>query len=198
MFAYTGRNSKLDEGFTLVELILVIVVIGIISVYVAPKAFDRSEIASVIYQNRAISILRNMQTRAMQDTRGDISPGVAYCYKINFDAANNEFGIPSETYNSTDPVVIQSSCGNNIDKTDPAQFFYVPSESLDSDSISVNAYASNGVAINSIIFDNLGRANQTDNNCNSSGSSNGCTIVFTGSATSTVCVESEGYIYACN
>lgn len=186
---------KSDEGFTLVELVLVMVVVGILAVYVAPRAFDRSEIASVTYQNRAISILRNMQVRAMQDTRGEIVTGYEYCYQVVFDSASSQFGIPSNTFNSADPVVIQQSCDNVVDTSDPAQLFYVPSESLDSDFISVDAYASDGAQISSIIFDNMGRANQTSRTCDGR---QGCEIVFSGRSTSTVCVESEGYIYACN
>ena len=184
---------KKEQGFTLVELILVMVILGTVALYAAPKIFDNSAIASVTYQHRAISILRNMQVRAMQDTRDEIVAGSSYCYQVVFDADNNEFGIPSHTYNSTDPLVIQQSCNNTVDKSDPRQFFYAPSESLNSDSISVAAYGANGAQINRIVFDNMGRANQTSQSCDG-----GCEIVFSGRSTSKVCVESEGYIYACN
>jgi MSHA pilin protein MshC len=79
-----------------VELILVVLILGIVAVYAAPRQLGSSDVAATVYQNRAISILRNMQTRAMQDTRNE-----GYCYKVYFDTTNDEFGIPSNDYSVT-------------------------------------------------------------------------------------------------
>ena len=188
-------SNKLSGGFTLVELVSVLVLLSILSVYVGPKVFDRSEIAATVYQNRAISILRNMQTRAMQDTRND-----GYCYKVYFDTTNEEFGIPSNDFSVTnDQDQINATCADSIDKSDDAQFFYVPSSALLADDINLEVKANNGTDISSITFDTLGRANQTNLSCDgdSSNGYDGCRIAFIGDSTAYVCVESEGYIYAC-
>lgn len=174
---------------------MVVIIVAIISVYVGPKLFGSQEVASFVYQNRAISILRNMQTRAMQDTRND-----GYCYKVYFDTINEEFGIPSNDYSVTDDQnLIDDTCADSIDKSDPSQFFYVPSSALVQDGVNLEAYANNGTSISSIQFDTLGRANQNTLSCdgNSTNGYDGCRIAFIGDSTAYVCVESEGYIYAC-
>ena len=199
MLRYGGMiNIKFSKGFTLVELVAVIVLLGILSVYAVPRLFDGSDVAATVFQSRAISILRNIQTRAMQDTRKD-----GYCYKVNFDSGNNTFGVPSLNYESTsDSAQIAETCATTIDTSSDTQFYYVTSDELNADGISMVARANNGDVIASIEFDSLGRANQNDLECDldsvaSSGYS-GCRIEFIGDSSAYVCVESEGYIYACD
>lgn len=195
MNPWNQNRVKLNKGFTLVELILVVVLLAILSVYAAPRIFDRSDIAASVYQKRAISILRNMQTRAMQDTRND-----GYCYKVNFDTANESFGIPFNDYSITnEQILIDSTCADTIDTSDAAQLFYVPASALIDDGIDLEVQANDGTNISAIEFDTLGRANQTDLSCDgdSTNGYNGCRIAFLGNSNAYVCVESEGYIYAC-
>ncbi|BDX08123.1 prepilin-type N-terminal cleavage/methylation domain-containing protein [Planctobacterium marinum] len=195
MISRSAISIRKDEGYTLVELVLVVILVAMLAVYALPRIFDTSEIAATVYQNRAISILRNMQTRAMQDTRND-----GYCYKVYFDTTNEEFGIPSNDYSVTnDQNLIDATCADSIDKSDSAQFFYVPSSALLEDDINLESNANDGTDISSITFDTLGRANQNDSSCdgNSSNGYDGCRIAFIGDSTAYVCVESEGYIYAC-
>jgi len=195
MVSWSNKQFGFNRGYTLVELVLVMVIVAIISVYAAPKVFDRSDIAAKAYGNRAISILRNMQTRAMQDTRND-----GYCYKVYFDNANDQFGVPSNNYSiTTDTAQIEATCADTIDTSDVAQVFYVPSSDLTKDGIDLVLRGNDGNVISAIEFDTLGRANQTDLSCDgdSSFGFNGCRIEFIGDSSAYVCVESEGYIYAC-
>ena len=195
MISLSAKSKRRGEGFTLVELVLVVILVAMLAVYALPRLFDTSEIAATVYQNRAISILRNMQTRAMQDTRNN-----GYCYKVYFDTTNEEFGIPSNDFSVTnDQNLINATCADSIDKSDAAQFFYVPSSALLKDGINLEASANDGTDISSIVFDTLGRANQTNLSCDgdSSNGYDGCRIAFIGDSTAYVCVESEGYIYAC-
>ncbi|MCC2608027.1 type II secretion system protein [Planctobacterium marinum] len=187
--------SKTTQGFTLVELILVVLILAILSVYVAPRLLNTSDIAATVYQNRAISILRNMQTRAMQDTRND-----GYCYKVYFDNANDQFGIPSNDYSVTAITAqIEATCADTIDTSDIAEYFYVPASALQKDGIDLVLRGNDGNEISAIEFDTLGRANQNELTCvgNSVNGYNGCRIEFIGKSSAYVCVESEGYIYAC-
>lgn len=197
MWSGLSKQCNLNnEGFTLVELVSVIVLLGILSAYALPRLFDTSEISAAVFQNRAISILRNMQTRAMQDTRNE-----GYCYQVNFDNNNNEFGVPSLNYEITaDAIQIAATCANTIDTSDPAEYYYVPASAMAEEGINLAARANNGDEITTIQFDSLGRANQGGVECaqdSENTSWSGCIIEFTGDSTAYVCVESEGYIYAC-
>lgn len=205
------------NGFTLVELIMTVAIIAIVAVFAYPRLLDSSDLAAAVYQKRAISILRNMQTRAMQDTRGavatssDISQSASYCYQVNFNTS--QFGIPDIDFVSNVNVAdILQTCDSTIFvnsslQEDPDQLFHVPSNDLTSKGITISATANDGITqINAIRFDKLGKAEaRRFNNLNSdvaqtcSGTAvpSGCIIEFRGNLTAKVCVESEGYVYAC-
>lgn len=54
------------KGFTLIELIVVIIVLGILSTTVAPKFFTSNGFSEYAYRADIIAKLRLIQTRAMQ------------------------------------------------------------------------------------------------------------------------------------
>lgn len=56
------------RGFTLIELIIILVIIGILAVTAGPVFFDNSGTQSQVLRQQAMSILRNIQQQAMQDT----------------------------------------------------------------------------------------------------------------------------------
>jgi MSHA pilin protein MshC len=71
--------SKKTKGFTLIELVAVIVLIGILATYVAPKFSGRSGIAEYTLRDQIISTLRFAQQRAMYDHSGS-------CYGVVIDS----------------------------------------------------------------------------------------------------------------
>ena len=168
------------NGFTLVELVAVIILISILSVSVFSRFSGTSGFAEYTYQARLISTLRNMQTRAMHDNRD------GYCFKVIFDtSATPAFGPPILTYapiGNTD-----DTCGSAIDFNNPDYL-----------TTSATEMAGEGVGLTTtpnfdyIDFDGLGRPKQGGADCSAS-----CKITLTGEASVSVCIESQGYIHAC-
>lgn len=65
---------KKNKGFTLIELVMVIIIMGILAVTVLPKFFGSNGFEEYAYRTEVISTLRAVQQKAMQDT--------ANCYQI--------------------------------------------------------------------------------------------------------------------
>lgn len=61
-------SYKAGQGFTIIELVLVIVLMGILAVTVAPKMFGSDGFEEHTYQAEVIAVLRSIQLRAMQQT----------------------------------------------------------------------------------------------------------------------------------
>ena len=144
------------------------------------------------YQARLISVLRNMQTRAMNDTRD------GYCFQINFDNVNDAFGPPTLDYIGLAATTCSTTIdvGNTLSGANKNRFqhMYALAAELNEDNVDMAARNSAGTTINNIRFDSLGRPTPQLGNCSS-----GCTIEFTSSvSTARVCVESEGYIHGGN
>ena len=66
------------RGFTLVELVATIIIIGILTVSVGPKFFNRSGFSEYALQDQIISMLRFAQQQAMYDHSG-------LCYGVVFE-----------------------------------------------------------------------------------------------------------------
>ena len=107
--AYLFRH----KGFTLIELIVVIILLGIMTVTVSSRFSGVSSFSEYTYQSRLISVLRNMQTRAMHDTRDN------YCFQINFDSATPAFGPPILDYITGTTSTIDATCDTAIDFSNP-------------------------------------------------------------------------------
>ncbi|WP_417436147.1 prepilin-type N-terminal cleavage/methylation domain-containing protein [Idiomarina abyssalis] len=76
-----------SRGFTLIELIIILVIIGILAVSVSPVFFNNSGTQSQTARLQAMSILRAIQQQAMQDT--------TQAYEL--EVAENTLGIPPYT-----------------------------------------------------------------------------------------------------
>lgn len=87
---------RTQQGFTIIELIAVILVIGILAVTAAPALFSDDGADVQTYQARLINLLRLQQQRAMQDTASTDN----YCVLI----ADNRFGIPTNCADTSLPA----------------------------------------------------------------------------------------------
>jgi MSHA pilin protein MshC len=177
------RYSFRHKGFTLIELIVVIILLGIMSLTVSSRFFGASGFVEYTYQARLVSALRNMQIRAMHDNRSD------YCFKVNFQTTPPAYGPPL----LTDAPIGNNAetCQNGIDFTLP-DYLATTEIEMTQAGVSLSA-ASNGVAFSFIDFNNMGQPSTDGPTCDT-----GCIITLTGESTVSVCVESEGYIHACN
>ena len=66
---------KTSNGLTLIELLIVIVLLGILSVTALPKLLGTGGVDESTAQDQMISVLRRMQTQAMQQTDPAASAG---------------------------------------------------------------------------------------------------------------------------
>jgi MSHA pilin protein MshC len=177
-----------NTGFTLVELVIVIILISVLSVSVFSRFSGTSGFSEYTYQARLISALRNMQTRAMHDTR------VEYCFQINFDSA--AFGPPTLTYTTGAPA---DTCETSIDFTN-ADYLTTSSSEMAEANVSLSTLSNSTLSssthpsFNFIAFNSLGQPVDAIGELTCSYQ---CKIILTGESAVSVCIESQGYIHAC-
>ena len=180
--------TRKGTGFTLVELIIVIILISILSVTVFSRFSGTSGFSEYAYQARLISALRNMQTRAMHDTRDE------YCFQINLDTATPAFGPPVLDYISDTATAKDATCVTDIEFGNPGYLTTSPSE-MTNDDVSLSTLSSaTPPSFSFIAFNSLGQPVDADGELACSAR---CEIILTGESAVSVCIESQGYIHAC-
>lgn len=171
---FRARSRALhSQGFTLVEVIVVILLIAVLGITVLPKLQGTSEYQLVSHRDQFISLLRTIQMRAMQNTQDDSST----CHRIRFLA--NSSGLSAQN-----PTSGQCAAGL-IDVTNSPAADFLIIEDIDNYSVT---NGQNG-QINFLEFDSWGRPSTNVGTC-----FRRCRITI---ETYAVCIESEGYIYAC-
>jgi MSHA pilin protein MshC len=63
-------TSFRPKGFTTIELIVVIILIGILAATIIPKMQSTGGYEEIVYQDETVTKLRTIQLRAMQNTSG--------------------------------------------------------------------------------------------------------------------------------
>ncbi|MBA6348454.1 MULTISPECIES: hypothetical protein [unclassified Colwellia] len=86
LYKLNYNNFKNITGFTTIELVVVIILIGIISATVIPKMQSTGGYEEIIYQDETVTKLRSIQLRAMQDT------SVSGCHDVL--VTSDKLGIP--------------------------------------------------------------------------------------------------------
>ena len=185
MFVAKLRKQQKYSGFTLVELVIVIILISVLSVSVFSRFSGTSGFSEYAYQARLISALRNMQTRAMYDTREE------YCFQINLDTATPAFGPPTLSYTTGASA---DTCQTSIDFTNADYLTTSPSEITDADVSLSTLSSATPPSFSFIAFNSLGQPvdGSGELTCGTR-----CEIVLTGESAVSVCIESQGYIHAC-
>jgi MSHA pilin protein MshC len=178
-----------QRGFSLIELIVVIVLLGILAVSVGSRFVGTGGYAEYSYQSRLISSLRAMQVRAMHDTRSaTVANPSGYCFQVNFSLAPAAFGPPTLNYGNADG---SATCSTAIDFTSSAHLGTASNELADNN-VSIVALLDGSNSINYIGFDNLGRPLTSAGKCTA-----GCQLTFKGEQNVSVCIATQGYIYVC-
>lgn len=117
-------SIAINNGFTLIELIIVIIILGILSVTVAPKFFTSKGFTEYSYRSDAIAKLRLIQIKAMQQT----GTNNKNCHKIlvtakKLGAPDDCDANPSFTSNwNTNPLAIGVEVNENDDVTFATDF----------------------------------------------------------------------------
>lgn len=103
------------RGFTLIELIVVLVLIGVLAVSVVPRFFDASGTSEYLYRDQALNILRRVQIQAMQCT-------ASTCTQPELQLMSDRMGISSTCQNNATHLCIASR--DNISmQTQPVGLF---------------------------------------------------------------------------
>ena len=172
-----------QRGFTLIELIITVVLIGVLSVVATSRFQNSSSFDTFALQGQVVAALRHIQFRAMQDTRAD------YCHRLVFDRATPAIGLPSNDYSATAQAAL-ATCNTSIGADSPS---YLTVTETQFNALGASLDAADGTdAVNWIEFDSFGRPQTAVGRCES-----GCEITLTAQSSSSVCVNREGYIRAC-
>lgn len=173
------------SGFTLVELIIVIVLLGILAVTALPRLSGKSGAEETTTQDQMISVLRRMQNQAMQQT------SAAFCHQLLL--TQTQLGAPN--INPCDAVPANTQLTTAANPDSGLQF------RLDANSgIVLRVFNHTNPASGTVQtlpfsfrFNSLGQA--IDNS--RARFQNGLNIQIAGAVTYSVCIESEGYIHPC-
>lgn len=85
------KNRSSAFGFTLMELILVIVLLSILSLYAASRFMGTASISAYALQEQAISVIRQVQVNRMQSNiKIPVKPYPARCNPLAYDVDEDD------------------------------------------------------------------------------------------------------------
>jgi MSHA pilin protein MshC len=179
------HHLQAQQGFTLVELVTVVIVLGILALSVAPKFVGPSGFTEYALQKRIVASLRNIQQKSMYDTRS------SFCYQLNVvtgSATSAAFGPSTASYTNGNET---ASCSTTIDNTS-ASFLRTQGSEISDNGLSFSA-TDGSSPITYIRFDNMGRPLTSAGTC-----ATGCSLTFSGQSAATTCISDQGFVHACN
>jgi MSHA pilin protein MshC len=184
---------RVNSGFTLVELIIVVLLLSILSVTTLPKILDSGDTDELTAQDQIISVLRRMQIQAMQQTNITAAQALAdasLCHQLIL--TSSQLGRPDT--NPCDTVVATTSLTSAADPDSALQF-----KLGDNSDIQLSLFDTSAVTGGSALtlpylfkFNSMGKADFVRGAV-----FNGLRIEITDVATYKVCIETEGYIHPC-
>ncbi|MBU1620542.1 MAG: type II secretion system GspH family protein [Gammaproteobacteria bacterium] len=177
---------KTSTGFTLVELIIVIVLLGIVSATALPKLFGNAGTDEITAQDQMISVLRRMQIQAMQQTNT-----ATFCHQLIL--TQTQLGFPNVL--PCDPTETNTQLTAAANQNSGLQFMRPANSSLGL-SLFNTALPAGGTS-QTLPF--LFRFNSLGQPVTNAGAviSSGLRIEITDVVTYRICIEREGYIHPC-
>lgn len=163
---FQTRGLKNTLGFSLIELVTTILIVGIVAVFVLPKLLPESSYSAHALRNEFISELRHVQIKALNNSDR--------CYRISVFSDGYQLSTYQHNINNAFAGCIDAQ----LIRTEVKQDF---------SSGAIIELASNGNTDFTMDFDNLGRANL---GCN------GACFVVKADETLNIAMESEGYVHA--
>ncbi|MCK6262268.1 type II secretion system GspH family protein [Vibrio sp. ZSDE26] len=165
-------NRSIQQGFTLVELIVVILLIAIVSVYAGTRYLGVSSFSAFTAQEQIISVIRQVQVNRIQTNISDI---YTYCNDVG-NPDLQELCLRSRVTANSSCVGSSSGCSSSDSTT--------RSDVVTADKVSFSTTP----PLSTITFDLLG---------NPLGSaSGGVSILITaGQSAANVCINPQGYVY---
>ena len=167
-----------SAGFTLVELIVVILLISVLGITVLPKLQGTSEYQLISQRDQLVSLLRTVQSRAMQNTQDDAFT----CHRVLFLA--DKIGLSAQISAGAN---IGGCATGVVDTNNNQTLDFLVIEELSG----YTATNRQGSAISTIDFDSWGRAVTNVGNCTKPG----CKITI--ETNYAVCINNQGYINVC-
>ncbi|MFY2509753.1 pilus assembly FimT family protein [Vibrio pectenicida] len=156
-----------DKGFTLVELVIIVILLGIVSLYASSRFFGKSGFDAQLLEQEVLSSLRLTQLRSMNR--------IGFCGR--WMVSNNQVMQIS-------PAVSAGSCSTTL-LTDTSDSSYVNGQEANVQ-LSLDADGN----VNFIDFDGLGRPQQcTTAECT-------VTLEGQSGTQRYICINSQGGIYA--
>lgn len=137
--------TSYQRGFSMIELVAVIVILGIVGVYVAPKISNVSSYEITVVRDAILSNARRAQHLSMYDS--------SQCYRLNI--AANQFGVqtaasqagpwqylttPYDPSDATHPI---QKAFNNLDSVSPVSAIYF--DALGNRTVSCRGAVASGV-----------------------------------------------------
>ncbi|MCC2617643.1 prepilin-type N-terminal cleavage/methylation domain-containing protein [Aestuariibacter halophilus] len=169
------------KGFTLIELITVMVLLAILVVTVAPRLLGKGGFSEAVYQGKLISALRAVQLRAMQHTNS------ALCFQLTVRTGNaSAFGPPISDFSDTSAANVADSCSVQISAAQTVESLSTSNAQLTADGIRLIG------DVPYVRFSPMGCPIVAGNACGSE-----VVITVRGERDVNVCIEAQGYIHAC-